>query len=114
VGRIVRTGRKPLLQIRTATGKSIKVTPEHRLLTTEGYLEASKMTIGLHLLTAPRRGTETQRLTRRQTMTRPNRTARRGERASARMIAYQAKRDPEAKRAHMRRMHDLYPDLTRN
>jgi DNA-directed DNA polymerase III PolC len=114
VARIVRTGRKPLLQIRTATGKSIKVTPEHRLLTTEGYLEASKMTIGLQLITAPRRVTEKQRLVRRQTMTRLNRTSRQRERASARMIAYQAKRDPEAKREHMRRIHDLYPNLTRN
>src|SRR5262249_49000815 len=46
VARIVRTGRKALLHIRTASGKSIKVTPEHRLLTAEGYREAREMRPG--------------------------------------------------------------------
>src|SRR6185312_4409445 len=53
VARIVQTGRKPLLHIRTASGKSIKVTAEHRLLTTEGYLPAGEMRIGTELITAP-------------------------------------------------------------
>jgi DNA-directed DNA polymerase III PolC len=53
VARIVQTGRKPLLYIRTASGKSIKVTAEHRLLTTKGYLPAGEMHIGTELITAP-------------------------------------------------------------
>ena len=53
VARIVQSGRKALLQIRTASGKSIKVTPEHRLLTTEGYREVGQMQVGTELITAP-------------------------------------------------------------
>ena len=53
VARIVQTGRKSLLRIRMASGKSIKVTPEHRLLTTEGYLPAGEMGVGMQLITAP-------------------------------------------------------------
>ncbi len=75
VARIVRTGRKALLHIRTASGKSIKVTPEHRLLTTEGYREASAMQIGTELIVAPRRVNENQRAARRASMTRLNRSA---------------------------------------
>ncbi len=54
VARIVRTGHKDLLEIRTALGKSIKVTAEHRLLTTEGYREAGALAVGAELIVAPR------------------------------------------------------------
>jgi DNA-directed DNA polymerase III PolC len=114
VARIVRTGRKALLQIRTASGKSIKVTPEHRLLTTEGYREAGALTPGMELIVAPRRVNEIQRAARRANITQLNRTAAQRARVSARVKAYQAAREPEALRQHMRRMHDLYPHLTRN
>jgi len=72
VARIVRTGRKALLHVRTASGKSIKVTPEHRLLTTEGYREAGELTVGIELITAPRRVTQKQRDVRRAAMIRRN------------------------------------------
>ncbi len=114
VARIVRTGRKALLQIRTASGKSIKVTPEHRLLTTEGYREVGAMRPGMELIVAPRRVTETQRAARRATITRLNRTAAARARVSARVKAYQTARDPEALRQHMRHTRDIYPNLTRN
>ncbi|HET9110314.1 MAG TPA: OB-fold nucleic acid binding domain-containing protein, partial [Ktedonobacterales bacterium] len=114
VARIVQTGRKALLQIRTASGKSIKVTPEHRLLTTEGYLEASAMRVGTELITAPRRVNERQRATRRASITQLNRSTLQRARVSARMQAYQAARGPEAQRAHMLRMHEIHPNLTRN
>ena len=114
VARIVRSGRKALLQIRTASGKSIKVTPEHRLLTTDGYRPAGAMAPGMELIVAPRRVNETQRVARRANITQLNRTAAQRARVSARVKAYQAGRDPEALRQHMRRMHDIYPNLTRN
>jgi DNA-directed DNA polymerase III PolC len=113
VARIVRTGRKALLRIRTASGKSIKVTPEHRLLTTEGYREAGTMAVGTELITAPRRVTEKQRAARRDATIRRNRSEEHRARVSRRVKAYQAARDPEEKRQHMLRMHDMYPDLTR-
>ena len=113
VARIVQTGRKALLNIRTASGKSIKVTPEHRLLTTEGYLEASAMRVGTELITAPRRVNERQRAARRLTMSKLNRTSAQRERVSQRVRAYQAARDPEEQRQHMLRMHAIYPEMKR-
>ncbi|MFI5274807.1 MAG: OB-fold nucleic acid binding domain-containing protein, partial [Ktedonobacterales bacterium] len=113
VARIVRTGRKALLQIRTASGKSIKVTPEHRLLTTEGYREAGTLTLGTELIVAPKRMTQKQRDVRRAAMIRRNRSAQQRALVSERVKAYQAARDPEAKRQHMPRMHALYPHLSR-
>ena len=113
VARIVRTGRKALLHIRTATGKSIKVTPEHRLLTTEGYREAGAMQIGTELIVAPRRVNENQRAARRASITQLNQSVAQIARVSARMKAYQAARDPEAKREHMARMHRIYPHISR-
>jgi DNA polymerase III alpha subunit len=113
VARIVQTGRKALLHIRTASGKSIKVTPEHRLLTTEGYREAGEMTVGSELITAPRRVNERQRAARRATMTRLNRSKRQRARVSACMRAYQGARDPEEQRQHMLRMHQQYPHILR-
>ena len=113
VARIVRTGRKALLQLRTASGKSIKITPEHRLLTTDGYREAGAMTVGMELITAPKRVTETQRAARREATIRRNRSAAHRARVSKRVTAYQAARDPEEKRRHMVRMHEMHPHLTR-
>ncbi|HEX9035639.1 MAG TPA: DNA polymerase III subunit alpha [Ktedonobacterales bacterium] len=114
VARIVRSGHKALLQIRTASGKSIKVTPEHRLLTTDGYREAGQMMVGMELMVAPRRVTGTQRVARRASLARLNRTAAQRARVNARLLTYQAARDPEALRQHMRLMHAIHPDLTRN
>jgi DNA polymerase-3 subunit alpha len=113
VARIVRTGRKALLHVRTASGKSIKVTPEHRLLTTEGYREVGEMTVGMELITAPRRVTQNQRDVRRAAMIRRNQAAEHRARVSRRVKAYQAGREPEEKRRYMLRMHEMYPHLTR-
>ncbi|MEO7002115.1 MAG: DNA polymerase III subunit alpha [Ktedonobacterales bacterium] len=114
VARIVQTGRKPLLHIRTASGKSIKVTPEHRLLTTEGYREAGGLQLGTELIVAPKRVTETQRAARRANIIRLNRRADQRARVSSRVKAYHAGRDPEDLRKHMLRMHEMYPHLSRN
>ena len=113
VARIVRTGRKALLHVRTASGKSIKVTPEHRLLTTEGYRETGEMAVGIELITVPKRVTQKQRDARRAIAIQRNRSAAHRARVSARVKAYQEKRDPEEKRLHMVRMHETYPRLTR-
>ena len=113
VARIVKTGRKPLMKVTTSSGRVIKVTAEHRLLTTEGYLPVSDMQVGTELMTAPRPVSGAQRAARRDSMRRLNRTPEQRERASARMTAYQAARPHEDKAEHMRRMHTLHPDLTR-
>ncbi|HEX8464339.1 MAG TPA: DNA polymerase III subunit alpha, partial [Abditibacterium sp.] len=119
VARIVKTGVKPLVKITTKNGRVIKITPEHRLLTTQGYLEAQEMSVGMELMTLPHfwRGlSEDARQKRRENMRRVNAHPKRGEWAqqqSERMTAYQAARPLEDKVAHMKRMHELHPDLTR-
>ncbi len=116
VDRIVRTGRKFVYRVRCESGRQIRATADHRLLTTEGYLEIEGMEVGrTELITMPMIS-ENQREARRQTMTRLAHSAKRAEwdrRASIRMKAYQDSRPYEEKAAHMRRMHELYPDMKR-
>ncbi|MGN6755611.1 MAG: DNA polymerase III subunit alpha, partial [Thermomicrobiales bacterium] len=113
VQRIVSTGRKPLLKVSTRS-RVIKVTPEHRLLTTEGYKRADELRAGMELLTAPRNVTENMRRARRASMTRLNQSEDQRRKARERMVRWQAGRSPEEKVAHMQRVHAMYPDLTRN
>lgn len=119
IQRIVRTGTKPLLKVTTASGKVIKATAEHRLLTTGGYQRIDEMAVGTELMVAPRvmwNLTERGREARRQNMRRVNAHPERGKWAqetSVRMKQYQAARPLEDKVAHMKRMHVQYPDMTR-
>jgi intein/homing endonuclease len=75
VARIVKTGRKPLLKVVTQSGRAVKATPEHRLLTTEGYKRIDEMRIGMELITVPRKVTDSQRQARRENITQLNRSA---------------------------------------
>lgn len=113
VSKIVKTGVKELLKIRTKSGRVIKVTPEHRLLTTRGYIEAREMTLSDELITLPRVN-DKQRAARRANMTKLNQSVTQREKASERMIRYQAGRSMEDKVSHMRHMHMIHPHLTRN
>lgn len=114
---IVQTGRKSLLKLTTKSGRVIKITPEHRMLSTRGYEEARALKAGDELMCAPRRGlTERARAARCENMRRVNAHPKRGvwaAKTSERMKAYQAARPLEEKQAHMKRMHQLHPDLTR-
>jgi hypothetical protein len=117
IQRIVRTGRKPVYRVRCASGRQIRVTAEHRLLTTAGYMEVQDMQVGAtELITLPMIS-EKQREARRKTMTRLAHSAGRAQWdriAAIRMKAYQDSRSPEEKATHMRHMHEIYPDLTRH
>jgi hypothetical protein len=115
VQRIVKTGRQPVFRVRCASGRQVKATAEHRLLSTEGYLPVAELTVGMELITTPMIS-EKQREARRTTMKRLAASPQRHDwdRAAAqRMSAWQAARPHEDKVAHMRRMHDLHPGLTR-
>jgi len=120
VYRIVKTGRKELLKVKTQGGRVIKVTPEHRLLTIEGYKRVDEMQIGLELMTSPRKLyaphqlTEKMHQARRTNITQLNQSREQRERVSMRVAQYQADRPQEDKVAHMKRMHALHPDMTRN
>jgi len=115
VERIVRTGRKFVYRVRCESGRQIRATADHRLLTTEGYLPIGEMKLGMELITMPMIS-DKQREARRKTMTRLAHSAERAEwdrRASIRMHAYQASRPAEEKAAHMRAMHEKYPHIRR-
>ena len=116
VQRIVKTGRKFVYQLRCDSGRQVRATAEHRFLTTDGYMSVADMHVGVtELITTPM-NSEMQREARRETMRRLARSAERKEwdrLPAIRMRAYQAARPHEDKAAHMRRMHELHPDMTR-
>ncbi|TMM05027.1 MAG: DNA polymerase III subunit alpha [Actinobacteria bacterium] len=116
VERIVKTGRKFVYRVRCESGRQIKATADHRLLTTDGYLPIEQMRVGeTELITTPVIS-DKQSEARRKTMTRLAHSPERAEwdrQASLRMKAYQDSRPHEEKAAHMRRMHVLYPDMKR-
>ncbi|MEA2412802.1 MAG: polymerase subunit alpha, partial [Thermoleophilaceae bacterium] len=115
VAKVVRTGRKSLVRVRCQSGRQIKATLDHRLLTTEGYKEIREMRIGSELITLPM-VSDKQRQARRQTMKRLARSPERklwDQAAAERMREYQAARPLEEKIAHMKRMHEQHPELTR-
>ncbi|HEX8834780.1 MAG TPA: OB-fold nucleic acid binding domain-containing protein, partial [Abditibacteriaceae bacterium] len=86
---------------------------------TEGYKRIDEMSVGTELMTAPRvmHGlTEQGRAARRENARRLNAHPDRQKWAretAVRMTEYQAARPYEEKAAHMKRMHDLYPQMTR-
>jgi DNA-directed DNA polymerase III PolC len=117
IERIVKTGRKMLFRVMLESGRQIKATADHRLLTTEGYTEVRDVRPGRTELIAMPATTERQREARRATMqrlaTRPERKEQ-DRRAAERMRAWQAQRSPAEKAAHMHQVHEMHPNLTRN
>jgi DNA-directed DNA polymerase III PolC len=116
IERIVRSGRKPMLQLKTESGRQIKLTAEHRLLTVEGYKPVSEMTIGTELITTPiyDENERAKRSARMKVLAHSPARKAQDQRAAERMKAYQAARSPEEKIAHMKRTHEIYPNLTDN
>ncbi len=116
VQRIVKTGRKFVYQLRCESGRQVRATAAHRFLTTDGYMPVDNMEVGVtELITTPLIS-DKQREARRQTMCKLASSAERKEwdrLASLRMRAYQAARPHEEQAAHMRRMHELHPHMTR-
>ena len=117
VKRIVRTGFKDVVHVRCQSGRQIKATLDHRLLTTAGYKRISEMRVGeTELITMPMIS-EKQREARRRTMTALSQRPERKEldrRAAERMRIYQAGRPHEEKVSHMKRMHELHPHIRAN
>jgi len=115
VARIVKTGKRPVARVRTESGRQIKVTVDHRLLTTEGYKPVKEMRIATELITMPKIS-EKQREARRRTMTGLAQRPERKEqdcRAAERMRQWQAGRTAVEKAAHMKRVHAVNPAMTR-
>jgi len=116
VKKYVKTGRKPVFKVRTKGKRMIEATAEHRLMTTEGWKRIDELAPGMELIVRERPCNDAQRAARRRNgkaiHQHPDRD-RWYAGASERMKAYQATRSEEEKAAHVRRMHEMYPDLTR-
>ena len=113
VGKIVKTGRKPLFLLKTQGKRVVRATAEHRFLTTEGYKRVEEMSVGMELIVQPRPVTQKQREARQKNAKDIEQTTEQRLRTSERMKAYQKSRPEEEKIAHMKKMHALYPDLWR-
>jgi hypothetical protein len=113
VARIVKTGRKPLFEIRTQGKHVVRATAEHRFLTTEGYKPVKEMEVGTELIVQPRPTSEAQREVRRKNAAQIVQTPQQRQRTRERMKAYQASRPIAEKIAHMQQMHKVHPDLWR-
>jgi DNA polymerase-3 subunit alpha len=111
VKRIVPTGKKQTYKLTTASGRTLRLTREHRLLTTAGYKPLSEFVPGeTELLVAPRRTTERQRAARRGTMTALNRTPEQRRRVSERVVAWQAGRTPDEVAANLIAWREANPE----
>jgi len=106
VARIVETGRKALMKVTTRTGKVIVATPEHRLLTADGYKRIDEMAVGVELMTVPHEATANQRRARRETMATLNRTPEQRARASERLSGRIAVMSEEEFATYTRRARD--------
>jgi len=94
ISNIVQTGVKPLYKVKTKSGRIIRLTKEHRLLTTDGYgsIDDGILTVGKELIIDgewTKRISDETRLTRQKTMSKVNKTDEQREKARERMIAYQ-------------------------
>jgi hypothetical protein len=114
VKRIVQTGRKPLYEVRTQGGRQIKVTAEHRLLTTDGYQQVQDMKIGTELITVPVYTEEecARRSSHMRSLDHSPERVQQDKRAAVRMREWQAGRTAEEKAEHMRRVHASHSDMT--
>lgn len=94
VKNIVQSGVKPLYKVKTQSGKILRLTKEHRLLTPDGYgtIEDGTIRVGNELIVDAewtKRLSDKTRKTRQETMSAVNKTSEQREKAKNRMIAYQ-------------------------
>jgi DNA polymerase-3 subunit alpha len=121
VKEIVKTGIKPMVEVKTSKEHVFRGTSEHRLLTTSGYMPIADMEIGTELITSGRTDivpiTDRQRHARKKNMTV---LAQRPERknwdqgASVRMKKWQSERGYDAQVAHIKKVHENHPEIVEN
>lgn len=117
VKKIVKTGRKPVFTIRTASGKRIRITEDHRMLSTTGYATIGDggLAVGTELMTDSK---WTKRLsprtveTKRATMASVNRQPEMRKAAANRMAAYQTTLTLEQRSIHQKRIQEKNPERT--
>lgn len=119
VKKVVQTGRKPLYKVKTAGGRTIRITEEHRMLTTSGYrtIADGGLAPGVELMNDEqwtKRIKHSTREERRKTMAAVNRPDSMREASRIRMTAYQETLGLEERSAHQRNVQKLHPDRMEN
>lgn len=112
---VVKSGLKPIWTLRTKSGRMIKMTEDHRLLTTQGYgtIKDGILRVGQELIVESEKKTfhisEQDRLRRRNSITVLNKTEQSKEFARQRMKEYQSTLSFEDRSAHQQRVQKLNP-----
>lgn len=107
IEKVVKSGRKPLYTVVTESGKKIRITKEHRLLTTEGYgtIEDGKLSVGNELIVDEewkQRISDKQRAARKASMTKLNKSPENREQSRKWMTEYQSTLSFEDRSAHQK------------
>lgn len=115
---IVKSGRKPVFTIQTEGGKKIKVTEDHRMLTTDGYktIADGGLIVGSELIHDEEWNTRLSPKTiktRANNMSNVNRTPKMRESARARLTEYQAILTYEDRVAHQQKIQKENPERTK-
>lgn len=115
ISKVVKTGRKELWTVRTASGRRISITEEHRMLTTSGYrtIADGGLKPGVELMNddewTSRISPET-RAKRSNTMGAVNRMPAMRQSSSERMIDYQSTLTFADRSAHQQRVQAAHPE----
>ena len=115
IAEITKTGVKPLWSIKTKSGRTIKVTEDHRLLTTSGYatIKDGGISVGTELIHDPdwtRRFSDRVRSMRSEQMIRINKSDANRKRARKWMTEYQSTLSFEDRSKHQRMVSETRPD----
>lgn len=113
---VVKSGIKPVWTVRTKSGRMIKMTEDHRLLTVQGYgtIKDGTLKVGQELIVEAEKKvfhiSDEDRLRRKNSITRLNKTEESKESSRQRMIEYQSTLSFEDRSAHQQRVQRIHPD----
>lgn len=115
VAEIVKTGVKPLWTVKTASGRTIRITENHRMLTTDGYhtVKDGGLAVGVELIHDPnwtKRISDDVRRMRSANMTRYNKSDQNREKCKEWMTYYQSTLSFEDRSKHQKRIAQMHPE----
>lgn len=115
VAEIVKTGVKPLWTVKTASRRTIRITEDHRMLTTDGYhtVKDGGLAVGVKLIHDPnwnKRISDDVRRMRSAYITRYNKSDKNKEKAKEWMTYYQSTLSFEDRSKHQKRIAQTHPE----
>lgn len=115
VAEIVETGVKPLWTVKTASGRTIRITEDHRMLTTDGYrtVKDGGLAVGVELIHDPnwnKRFSDEVRRKRSNHMIQYNKSDKNRKKSKERMTYYQSTLSFEDRSKHQKRISKVHPE----